>query len=232
MGRSRSSCRMPVIASTSGREAWRRGRACIAFMAVVLAVAMPGLSARQLLDRVVARVDGFAITLTDVRAAVALGIVDVPPDGGVEEAVRQLVNRQLMRAEVVRFAPAEPPVADVNREVEALMARVGGRFTEFTAETGLDEAQIHAIARDTLRIRAYLDQRFGTAAQLTEEDVLQYYRIHPEEFTRQGGLIPFGDAEPDARARAAAARRGASVAQWLQDLRRRADLVIVGASGP
>jgi hypothetical protein len=107
------------------------------------------------------------------------------------------------------------------------MARVGDQFGAVSAALGVDEAQIRGLARDTLRIQEYMDRRFGTAAQLTEEDVLQYYRIHPEEFTREGRLMPFAEAEPAARARAASERREASVAQWMQDLHRRADIVIV-----
>jgi hypothetical protein len=93
-------------------------------------------------------------------------------------------------------------------------------------ETGLDEVRIREMGRDTLRIQAYLNQRFGTAAQLTEEEVLQYYRIHPDEFTRDGRLIPFGEAEPSARQRAAAERRSLAIAQWLRDLRVRAEISI------
>ena len=39
---------------------------------------LPPLAAQQLLERVVARVGGYAITLTDVNAALALGVVALP----------------------------------------------------------------------------------------------------------------------------------------------------------
>lgn len=184
------------------------------------------LGAQQLLDRIVARVDGNAITLTDVKAAVALGIAGISAPGE-PAATELLIDRQLMLAEVERFAPPEPSPADVAREAAAMTARVGGDLRTLTRETGVDEARILEIARDTLRIQGYLNQRFGTAAQLTEEEVLQYYRIHPEEFTRDGRLIPFGEAEPLAREHAAAERRSVTIAQWLRDLRGRAEITIV-----
>ena len=81
--------------------------------------------------------------------------------------------------------------------------------------------------RESLRIQGYLNQRFGTTTLLSEEEVLQYYRIHPEEFTQNGRLIPFGEAEPTARQRAAAERRASTIGQWLRDLRNRAEIVIV-----
>jgi hypothetical protein len=60
--------------------------------------------------------------------------------------------------------------------------------------------------------------------QLTEEEVAQYYRIHPEEFTRGGTLMPFTEAEPLARERASAERRAVTVQRWMRDLRGRASI--------
>ncbi|MBI3048913.1 MAG: hypothetical protein HYY76_11460 [Acidobacteria bacterium] len=186
---------------------------------------MPPLSAQQLLDRVVARVNGIAITLSDVKAVLALGLVDVPAGAGEEVAVERLIDRQLVLAEVARFAPPEPSPAAVAREVAAITERSGGRLAAIMEATGLDEGRLRDIARDNLRIATYLDQRFGPTVQLTEEEVLQYYRMHPEEFTRDGRLMPFVDADELARERAGAERRAATIAQWMRDLRGRADIV-------
>jgi hypothetical protein len=192
----------------------------------LIAVAVYPLAAQQLLDRIVARANGDVITLTDVKAAVALGVVEAPAGAGESVAIERLIDRQLVLAEVARFAPPEPAAADVARETAALAARVGSRLAALMESTGIDEARIRDIARDNLRIQAYLNQRFGTTAQLTEEEVEQYYRIHPDEFTRNGTLMPFGEAEPLVRARAGAERRASTVAQWMQDLRSRADVQI------
>jgi hypothetical protein len=184
------------------------------------------VSAQQLLDRVVARVNGYAITLTDMKAAVALGLVEVPPEDGEQAVVERLVERQLVLTEVARFAPPEPSPAAVAREVEVLKVRAGGRLAAIMETTGLDEGRLRDIARDTLRIDAYLNQRFGPTVQLTEEEVVQYYRMHPDEFTREGRLMPFAEADDLARERASAERRAATVAQWMRDLRARADILM------
>ena len=187
---------------------------------VLLLVWLSPLAAQQLLDRLVARVNGVPITLTDVNAAMALGIVATPESVAIE----QLIDRQLVLSEVARFVPPEPPAAAVAVEVGSLMARAGARLPEIMAATGIDETRIREIARENLRIQAYLNQRFGVNVQLTEEEVAQYYRIHPEEFTRAGTLIPFTEAEPLARERASAERRAVTVAQWMRDLRGRAEI--------
>jgi len=199
---------------------------CLRASVALVVVAVCPLGAQQLLDRIVARVNGDVITLTDLKAAVALGVVERPAGADETLAIEPLIDRQLVLAEVARFAPPEPASADVARETVALTDRVGSRLASVMESTGIDEARIRDIARDNLRIQAYLNQRFGTTVQLTEEEVAQYYRIHPDEFTRNGTLMPFAVAEPLARERASAERRASIVAQWMRDLRSRADVQI------
>ena len=204
----------------------------MASVAVAIVVAACALGAQQLLDRVVARVNGEVVTLTDVQAAVALGVVELQADAGETEALELVVSRQLVLAEVARFAPPEPDAADVTRETATLIARVGSRLAAVMQSTGIDQARIRDIARDNLRIQAYLDQRFGTTAQLSEEEVAQYYRIHPDEFTRDGTLMPFTQAEPLARERAGAERRASVLAQWTGDLRARGEVAVIPPTPP
>ena len=196
-------------------------RASVARVAILFLWLSP-LTGQQLLDRIVARVNGAAITLTDVNAAIALGIVD---SSAVQAAaIEQLIDRQLVLGEVARFLPPEPPAAAVAVEAGSLTTNAGQKLAEVMASTGIDEARIQQLARENLRIQAYLNQRFGLTPQLTEEEVAQYYRIHPEEFTRGGTLMPFTEAEPLARERASAERRATTVANWMRDLRARAQI--------
>ena len=180
-------------------------------------------SAQQLLDRILARVGGNEITLTDLQATRGLGVVSGAND---EEALQRMIERQLLLAEVTRFPPPEPADAAVAAEVSREKAAAGARLTQIMQATGTDEARIREMARDTLRIDAYIDQRFGTAIQVTDDDAAAYYGAHPEEFQRDGVLIPFTEALPVARERANAERRKTQLDRWLIDLRGRADIAI------
>jgi hypothetical protein len=62
--------------------------------------------------------------------------------------------------------------------------------------------------------------------QVSDEEVAAYYRAHEAEFTERGEAMPFEQAEPIARQRAAAERRRATVDQWIRDLRARADVTV------
>jgi len=121
--------------------------------------AATGLAAQQLLDRVVARVNGTPVFLSDVRAAAGFGLVD----GGAEaDQARQLARRQVLLGEVGRFPPPEPSAADIGAEVARMKNRVQDAAA-FQRQHGLSDQQVQSMARDTLRIDAYLAQRFGSA---------------------------------------------------------------------
>jgi hypothetical protein len=75
-----------------------------AVVAIVL-LTTPALG-QEMLDRVLARVEGEPITLSDARAALALGIVEnVEGVDPILSALRQLIERRLVLLEVARFAP-------------------------------------------------------------------------------------------------------------------------------
>jgi hypothetical protein len=173
-----------------------------------------------------ARIGSNAVTLTDVKAAVGLGLVDAKsPDDSA--ALSQVIDRQVMLMEVARFPPAEPSDVAINQQVEAMRKRAGPALPELMKSTGLDEARLRDLARDALRIQAYIMQRFGTLTIVGEDDARRYYDEHKDQFTRNGMPIPFEDALADARRLASAARLQDSIAQWVRDLRMRAEVVIV-----
>jgi hypothetical protein len=182
--------------------------------------------AQQLLDKVLARIASNAITLSDLRAAVGLGLVDAKsPDDPA--ALSQLIDRQLMLTEVARFPPPEPVPAAIDQQVESMRKRAGPALPELMTSTGLDDARLKDLARDTLRIQAYVTQRFGTVTIVGEDDARRYYDEHQAQFTRNGTVIPFEDAEAEARRLASAARLQESIGQWVRDLRMRAEVVVV-----
>ena len=108
--------------------------------------------------------------------------------------------------------------------------RAGTGLSALITATGLDEARLQQLARETLRIRAYVAQRFGTTVQATEDEARKYYEEHPAEFTRDGVRMPFEGAETLARQRASAERVRVTIDQWVRDLRMRAEVVIVGST--
>jgi hypothetical protein len=199
------------------------GPACVG--AAILMCCGATAEGQILLDRVLARVNGTPVTLSDVRAGLGMGLV-VAGEGEMALATEQWVQRQLLLTEVERFPPPEPPSAAVDREEALVRSRIGSSLAVLAAQTGLDDRRIRTAARDTLRIRAYLEQRFGLTAQVSDEDARAYYAAHPEEFIRDGVVVSFEAAESMVRERASEARRQAAIDRWMADLRQRANVAM------
>jgi hypothetical protein len=149
-------------------------RSQIVVLALFLAATGAEVVAAETIDRVLAVVAGQMITLTDVTAARDLGLQ--MPDGGADPVrviLTKLIDRELVLAEVDRYAPPEPDAAAVDREV----ARVRGRFGSLDAfdatlrRSGIDENHLRETLRQDLRVAAYLNQRFTAAGDRRQQAI-------------------------------------------------------------
>jgi hypothetical protein len=196
------------------------------FACALLVALLPSLLAAEIIDRVLAVVAGVVITQSDVTAAYGLGLVaSEPTDDPVGAVLARLIDRQLMLAEVDRYAPPEPTVEAVDRELEMVRARFTSApdYNAILVRSGIDENHLRQILRDDLRIRAYLEQRFAVPAP-SDEELIQYYREHPRAFTQGGQVVPFAAARADITRTMVAGRRAALVQEWVSGLRRRAKI--------
>lgn len=166
----------------------------------------------EIIDRVLAILPGQIITLSDVEAALDLGLVDAPagPDrlaGGLSA----VVDRVLMLNEVRRVAPPEPSAAAIDARVARIRQRLGtpAAMAQALAARGLDEKVVRLFAADDLRLATYLDERFSAAAQPTSDEI------------REAG--------ESARQRLTDERRRALIDAWTVELRRRADVTVVNS---
>jgi hypothetical protein len=182
------------------------------------------LAQPELLDRTLALVGGQAITLSDVRAAMALGLVD-DPKATIAEVTSRLVDRELILREVQRYAPPAPEEAAIEARLDAIRSRVAGPLAATLAAHAFTETRLRAWVRDDLRTQAYLEQRFASASQPSDSEVAAAYNRQRAEFDKAG--LTFEQAAPRVRERLIDARRRELVVDWLSDLRRRTDVVIL-----
>ena len=130
-------------------------KGCAFFVLFVLFVVPT--SGQQQLDRVVARIGTAALTQTDVDAAVAFGVIDRQAG----DPVKQMIDRRLIIAEVNRFPPQEPGETAITEQVAKMKTTAGAQAAAVMKRTGVDEQRLAEFARETLRIQAYVAQRFG-----------------------------------------------------------------------
>jgi hypothetical protein len=204
----------------------------LVLLAAGLSIATGQALHAQVVDRLVAIVGEQAITLSDVRAARTLGLIDVPAGATAtdETLIDKLVERELMRAEIERFGMPQPPPDAVEERVRTVSGRFGASdaWKAALGSCGLSESRFRAWLADDLRIVQYLQQRFDAAAQPTDEEVQQFYQSREREFTTDGGRPrPFDDVRDEARRRLTDLRRRTLVDEWLTGLRRRTEVVLL-----
>lgn len=184
----------------------------------------------EVIDRILAVVDTQIITLSDVRAALRFGLVpedvSTDPTGAI---LQRLIDRRLMLVEVDRYAPPEPSEAAVNASVAAVERRFKDALGLEIAlnQSALTREELRRHLRDTLRIESYLQQRFSTAVQVSDDDAGRYYREHPEDFMRDGQLRPLEEVRDIARTRVIENQRAAFVRQWIDGLRKRGSVQLL-----
>jgi hypothetical protein len=212
---------------TKGKRQKAKGQLIRRILAAVLvAGAIGGAIARaDVIDRILAVVDRAVITQSDVFGAIRLGLVR---EVTVTAVLERLVERQLVLGEVDRYAPPEPPDAQIDARLGELRATVSpAEFDRALVETGISAERLRRHVRDDLRIEAYLQQRFGSPIQPSEEEVLQYYRDHAAQFSRGGAPPPYAEAREAARGALIAERRTQTIAEWIAGLRRRANVMVL-----
>lgn len=163
--------RPPAHAEQPGRrERPLRSAATVLAIAWLCAV-LPRAAAAEIIDRIVAVVDGQVITLSDVNAALRFGFVQPRPDADpMRVTIDELIERQLMLVEVERYGPPEPSAAVVEEALAAARARFESpsQLAGALAQYGMAEDQLRRRIRDDLRIRSYLGERFASVGQAAE----------------------------------------------------------------
>ncbi len=198
---------------------------------MILALVVPGLvpggQQPELIERTLAIVGGQPITLSDAKAAPALGLIDAPATMPLAELTQRLVDRELILREVQRYAPAAPAESAVDARIDEVRKRFAdAKALSSALETyGFTDARLRAWVSDDLRTQAYLAQRFASASTPTDAEIGRAYTARRAEFERQGRT--FEQATPMIREQLVAARRAELITDWVSDLRRRTEVIIL-----
>ena len=120
---------------------------------------MAGARAQEVIERVLAVVEGQVVTLSDVRGALALGLAPDPPQGAdpVGAVLIRLIDRELMLREVQRYLPPEPAKTDVEQRLGRVRSRFPSEpaFRAALAQTAFDDERLRDWVRNDLRIEEY-----------------------------------------------------------------------------
>jgi hypothetical protein len=187
-----------------------RARSC-AFAVAWAAALLLAVSARaraDVIERILAVVDGHPLTLTEVQ------LLERVRGVGREEALQALIDEWLMFREATRLLADGLTAEEEEAAVRSLRERV-------TQVQGVDEAELRSFARREAIILKYAQSRFLPQVRIEDDDVS---RAYDAGLGSQPGGPSFEEAAPAIRRELTERKLGERIDAWVRELRRPAGI--------
>jgi hypothetical protein len=189
------------------------------------------------IDGIAARIEDDVITESEVRE---LGEFQQLVDGKSKsrmELLRELADQWLIRSEAVATQYAQPSAKDVDHAYDDFVKQFPSPevFKQKCAAAGLSEAAVRRMIRQQLYLSRFIDYRFRPTAQVTDQQVADYYRddFVPQLKARHAEVPPLDDVEDTIREVLIQRVINDRATKWLDDTRAHVTLDIVSqASAP
>jgi hypothetical protein len=190
--------------------------------------------AQQIVDRIVARIEGDVLLLSDLRE---LGQFQQLQGEKVEpESTRlnELIDQWVIEHEGQAAQFPDPSEADVTASVDKLKKDLGGEeaFQKRLKETGLSQAAVQRMLRRILFFSRYIDYKFRTAAQIDPAAEEKYYNTEFADHMKARGqtLPPLDSVRPAIHELLVQEDISKHAAEWLTESRSRIKVEMVPAA--
>ena len=165
---------------------------------------------------------------SDVRAFIDLKLVDVAQDAEPEATtLTRLIERWLILDQVDRDVVADPPAAIMERQLTDVRTSFSSEevFIRTLDQVGYTTDDLQQVLRDNIRRDAYLEDRFMAVRLPSDDQLREYFEAHKDELTQSGRPLTFAEARPFVLKRLAGELRAGMIADWVEGLVRRAEVV-------
>jgi hypothetical protein len=183
-------------------------RSSAAAAIVVGLLAAPGAAQGNVVERILAVVDGRPLLLSEVRVLERLRGLDR------KAAVDALIEERLMFREAARLPQAVVTAEEEERGYRDLAARAPSR-------AGATEDDLRRLARRQTAILKYIDFRFRPQVRVEETEVRAAYDL---ERAARPDTPPFETAAAGVRSRLEAALLDQRIEEWVRELRAGAEI--------
>jgi hypothetical protein len=209
------------------------GRRIGPWTAAVLLAALPAAAA--IVDRVAATVDDAAIPESEVRKEMVVSGLRPEPGESADafrtRVLNALIDRLLEYEDAVRFGPAPPDAAEIEKAMETLRRRLrdeGKNPDEEFRQAGMTVEEVRSSLANQLVIARYLRERFSPIAYAdTAQAREEYDRVYvPEQKAAGLPVEPFEAVAEEMRRRYSDRAFDAAVTKWLDGLRQKARISV------
>jgi hypothetical protein len=144
---------------------------------LLLLLASPLPAAREVVDRVVARIENEVILLSDVRLLSEYQLFVEGKSESDPEILERLIDQWIVRNEAAAARTPPPSDADIERGLKRLRQQFDSDqdYESRRRLCGLSEADIRRITADQVFLNNYLDSRFRPTVQVDEQAVQDFY---------------------------------------------------------
>jgi hypothetical protein len=149
-------------------------------------------SAREVIDRIVARVDTDIILLSDVRELARYqSFVDEKSESD-SQVLDHLIDQWIVRNEAKAALFPQPSSEEVQRSLERLKRSFSSpeAFEEREKQAGLTDEDLLRMLTRQLYLSNYLDSRFRASVQIDEKDIEEYYKTRLVPRAESRGRTP------------------------------------------
>jgi len=201
----------------------RRQFTILALLMMGFAVYGPEVRAQQVVDRMVARIDGDVLTWSEMRELASFQQLMGEKPASDPELIRQLVDQWMINTEARAEQFSPPSEAVVNRAMEELEKQVGSpvEFRRRLTEVGLTLAAVWRLLEQQMLTLQFLDRKFRGAAQVEPRQVETYYRdeLVPQMSARGQQAPPIESVQERIRELLVLREISRLSARWLEESR-------------
>jgi len=209
---------------------------CVVFIAAV--ILKPAGASAETIDRLMAAVNGKAITEGELKLARSLNEIlmlgTVRAKLSDKDEIQRMIDLELLRQELESFSDltaAEEEVEGRMEELRKSYAKEGG-LTAILERLGLQESELRAYLSLQISILQLIDFRFRPFVSIPEEEIQQYYSTkYAPQIGASGAIVPGLEEVSSKIVRILTEEKvNASLDRWLQDSRRRAQIEYFGGN--
>jgi hypothetical protein len=214
-------------------------------VALLLAVLGPAVGSGEVIDRIVATVNGVPVLQSDVDEAVRYEAMlnNRPLEGFTaaeqRSALERLIDQELLRQQMGPSFP-EPTAADLADRMHQLRGQLPAaqsdeQWRATLARYGLTQAELEDRIAAQLRISAYVDLHLQPEVHVDAASVSAYYRENLlPELRRRGATAepPLAEVSSQIEQILRQQRMNEMLGSWLQTLRQQSRIRVQTESAP
>jgi hypothetical protein len=155
-----------------------RWLAIAALGSTLLAIAAMRVAGQEVIDRIVARVEGDILLLSEIHALSRYQeLVDGKSEGDAQ-ILDRLIDQWIVRNEASTARFPRPSEEDIDKGIERVQKSFpsAAEYESRKRQVGLTDAEIRELVASQLYLTNYLDSRFRPSAQVTQKEVEDFYQ--------------------------------------------------------